>query len=38
MIRDACFAKRSHMQLRVEFVQVSKHASEQAIKFNNLLS
>jgi hypothetical protein len=25
------------MQLRAQLVQVSKHASEQAIKFNNLL-
>jgi hypothetical protein len=25
------------MQLRTQFVQVSKHASEQVIKFNNLL-
>jgi hypothetical protein len=25
------------MQLRAQFVQVSKHASEYAIKFNNLL-
>jgi hypothetical protein len=27
-IQDACFAKRSHMQLRTQFVQVSKQASE----------
>jgi hypothetical protein len=27
-IQDACFAKRSHMQLRIQFVQVSKQASE----------
>jgi hypothetical protein len=32
-----CFAKRSHIQLRAQFVQMSKHASEKATKFNNLL-
>jgi hypothetical protein len=36
-IRDASFAKHSHMQLRIQFVQVSKHANESAIKFNSLL-
>jgi hypothetical protein len=35
-IRDVCFTKCSHMQLRTQFVQVSKQASEYAIKFDNL--
>jgi hypothetical protein len=29
--------KHSHMQLRSQFVQVSKHSREEPIKFNNLL-